>query len=328
MKKSSFLQNNNKVSVVIPSWNGKHLLKICLQSLKKQTLKKFEIIVVDNGSNDGSADYVSKFYPAVKLIQLDKNKGFSFAVNEGIKVSGAEYIVLLNNDTRVDHKCLEQFVLAAQKHEEAGMVAAKMLNYENPSLIDSAGNFVDSVGHANSIGFGEKDRVKFNKAGYVFLINGGGCLIKREVFESIGLFDEKFFLYMEDIDLSFRAQMVGFKAWYEPKAVIFHKHKATSSSNKPLMEYFLFRNMMQTIIKDFPKELLLKDLNWLKIILVNLNTIIYLWNHGNLMSALKAEWFVVTNMQKLLKQRRQIQSNIKVDINYIIENIRLKKFFK
>lgn len=314
-----------EVSVIIPNWNGKSLLKNCLNSLNKQTYKDFEILVIDNGSTDRSVKFVKKNYPDVKLIELKKNTGFAPAVNLGIKICTGLYMVLINNDTKVDKECLENLVKAAKKHQDSGLIAAKILQMDNPGLIDSAGDYIDAVGHANNFGYGEKDGKDFNGGRHVFLVSGGGCLIKREVFEKIGFFDPVYFAYMEDVDFSFRAQLKGFKAYFEPKSVIYHKHKATSSKFPAFTEYLQYRNMTMTVIKDFPNELLFKDFNWLKIILVNINTIRFLAGKGFLIPALKAEWFVLVNLLSLLRKRSEIQSGIKVPPEYIVKNIQPKK---
>ncbi len=172
-----------KASVVIPNWNGLDLLKICLPSLKKQSFANFEVIIVDNGSTDGSKEYILKNFPDFKLISLEKNYGFSPAVNIGMKAADSNYVVLINNDTKVDKDCLKYLVAAADKNNEVAMVAAKMLQLDNPDLIDSAGDYIDTVGHANNIGRGEKDGDKFNKPGYTFLVCGGGCLLKKKILE-------------------------------------------------------------------------------------------------------------------------------------------------
>lgn len=313
------------VSVVIPNWNGLEMLKVCLNSLKKQTFKDFEIIVIENGSTDGSKEYLKKYHPAIKLIALDKNLGFAPAVNLGVKKTNSEYIFLLNNDTKVDKNCVINLVKAIKEHKDVGMVAAKMLQYYSPGFIDSAGDYIDAVGHANNVGYGKKDNGEFNKGKYIFLVTGGGSLIKREVFEKVGYLDDDYFAYMEDVDFGLRAQMQGYKAWYEPMAVIYHIHKATSNRNKAFTEYLQYRNMTMTVIKDFPNKLLLKDFNWIKIILVNLNTIRFLASIGYIKSALKAEFYILWNLPKLLKKRQEIQSQICVKEEYIIENIYPKK---
>lgn len=320
MKKSS-LQS----SVIIPNWNGLEMLKICLPSLKKQTYQNFEIIVIDNGSSDGSVEYIKKSFPEVIIIKLSYNSGFAPAVNMGIKRARGEYIILINNDTRVDSKCLETLAGAAKEHPETGMIAAKMLNYYNPDKIDSAGDYIDSVGHADNIGRGQLDGEEFNTAKEVFLVTGGGSLYRRSVFDKVGLLDEDYFAYFEDVDLGLRAQLAGIKAWYQPSAVIYHVHKATSNRNKPLTEYLQFRNMTMTIIKDFPSALLKYRFNWLRILLVNVNTVRYLAGLGYLKAALAAEWYILSHLMTLLQKRAVIQKQTKVDDQYFIDNIVPKK---
>lgn len=313
-----------KLSVIIPNWNGKDLLKICLPSLKKQTFKDFEVVIVDNGSTDGSREYIEKYFPEVKLVKVEKNIGFAPAVNLGIKICVGDMMVLLNNDTEVEKDCLKYLVTAANK-KAVGFVAAKILNFKNRDLIDSAGDCIDAVGHADNFGRGEKDGEKFSRPGFLFLATAGGSLFKREVFEKVGFFDHQYFAYMEDVDFCLRAQMQGIKGWFEPQAKIYHIHKATSSRNPGFTEYLQYRNMTLTVLKNFPKELFLKDFNWLKVVLVNINTIRFLAGIGFLKEALKAEWYVLKSLPQILQKRSEIQSNIKVPVEYILENIRPKK---
>lgn len=313
------------VSVVIPNWNGKHLLRTCLKSLQAQTLKNVEIIVVDNGSVDRSKEYLRRYFPVVKVLSLDKNYGFAKAVNIGIKAATASMVALINNDTEVDKNCLKYLYQAAKSYPKVGFVAAKMLNFYQRGKIDSAGDYIDVVGHANNIGLGELDGPKFNKAGEVFLVTGGGGLFKKEVFQKVGYLDEDYFAYFEDVDLCLRAQLVGFKGYFEPKAKIYHIHKATSNRVRPLAEYWQFRNMTQTIIKDFPTALLLKNFNWLRALLVNLNTIRYLASQGLALQALQAEGWILIHLPQLLWKRWQIQSAKKVSDEYIISHFRDKK---
>lgn len=305
-----------KISVVIPTWNGKKWLKVCLPSLRIQTFKDFEVIVVDNGSRDGSGKYVKKYYPKYKLICLEKNLGFAGGVNRGIEASQGENIVLVNNDMKLDKDFLNQLYLSLQKRE-VGMVAAKVLQYYHPQLIDSAGDYIDIVGHGNNIGQGEVDREQYNENTKIFLVTGGACLIRREVLEKVGLLDEDYFAYFEDVDLCLRAQFCGFKAIFQPKAIAYHVHKATSSKNPALLEYWQFRNMTMNIIKDFPDCVIWHKWNWLKIILVNLKTIYFLARQGMIISAMSAEWYVIWHFGDLLKKRAQVQSLIRVDNDYL-----------
>ncbi len=314
-----------KVSVIIPNWNGRHLLKVCLESLERQTLKNFEVVIVDNGSSDTSVEYIKKYFPKVKVIPLDKNYGFTKAVNTGIKNAKGEYLVLLNNDTELDSRYLEYLVKASDNHPDVGFVAAKMLNFYNRKIIDSAWDAVSVVGHSYSVGQGKKDSIEFNKPQYIFLATGGSSLFKRQIFEKVGYFDEDYHTYMEDVDLCLRAQIAGFKGWYEPKAILYHMRKATSSRIVSLSEYWHFRNMTQNIIKDYPLKLFLIDLNWLKILLVNINTIIYMAKKGFLKQALAADAYILFHLPSLLKKRFLIQKSKIVSDDYMIQNIRPKK---
>lgn len=304
-----------KISVVIPNWNGKHWLKICLPTLKKQTYKNFEVIVVDNGSDDGSDKYMTRYFSGFEVLRLSTNLGFAGGVNRGINYARGEWVVLLNNDMSLEADFLEQLASAA-KDPKVGLVAAKVKQYYKPSLIDSAGDYIDVVGHANNIGRGDKDQ-GYDDPRQIFLVTGGACLIKREVFDKVGLFDEDYFAYMEDVDLSLRAQFAGFGAVYQPKAVAYHVHKGTSSQNRALLEYWQFRNMTVNILKDFPGCVIWHKWNWLKILLVHINTIRYFAKEGVLMSALKAEWYVICHLSEIIAKRRQVQKLISVDEGYL-----------
>ncbi len=308
---------NKLISVIIPNWNGEKLLKKCLNAIDKQDFKDFEVIVVDNGSIDNSLNIIKKSFPGVILINLDRNTGFANAVNEGIRHSSARYIVMLNNDTEVDKYFLKYLIHSIENHKDVGMVAGKMLNFYNRSLIDSAGDFMDIVGHANGIGYGEKDSSYFSKGKYIFLVSGGGSLFKRELFDRVGLLDKDYFAYFEDVDLCIRAQLMGYKAWYEPRSIVYHIHKATSNRNKAYTEFLQFRNMTMTIIKDFPTSLILKDWRWLKIILVHLNTIFYQLKSGYFWAPFLADLWIIFHLPYLLKERARIQSTKVVSDEYI-----------
>lgn len=308
-------------SVIIPNWNGKALLEECLDSLEKQTFKEFEIIVVDNGSIDGSVDFIIKNFPGVKVVKLDKNYGFSKAINAGVEASQALYVVFLNNDTAVDKDWLKILVSYANKYQKASSIGSKLVNYYNRKKIDGVGIEINEVGQAKSIGWNQEDLGQFDKEMFVFGVTGGGSLFRREVFIKLGMFDEDYFMYFEEVDFAFRAQFQGYKAIYCPKAVIYHRHKATSSKKPQYIEYWQFKNMMQTIIKDYPGSLLFKDKRWLKIILVNFNTCFYQLKNGFFWPPILTQAWLIFNLPKLLLKRRKIQEDKKVSDEYI------EKFF-
>lgn len=313
------------VSVIIPNWNGSDLLEDCLNSLGKQTFRNFEVILVDNGSTDNSLEYVENNFPEVKIIKLKKNFGFARAINEGVKVSEAEYVVFLNNDTKVDKDWLKNLVEYADKHPEVISVNSKLLNFYDNKVIDGVGMMINEVGQAKSIGWQEKDKGQYDKESYVFGATGGAALFRRKDFIKVGLFDENFFMYSEEVDFAFRAQFLGYKSLLCPKAIVFHKHKATAQKLPAHIEYWQFRNMIQTLLKDFPAPILLKKWRWLKIILVHLNTIFYQLKNGFWWPPILADLWILFHLPRLLKERKRIQSTRKVSDEYIESFLKEKK---
>lgn len=314
-----------KASVIIPNWDGEDLLRDCLESLVNQTHKDFEIILVDNGSTDDSLEYVENNFPKVRIIRLKKNFGFVKAINEGVKVSDAEYVVFLNNDTKADKDWLKNLIKYADSYPEVISVNSKLLNFYNKKTIDGVGILINEVGQAKSIGWQEEDNGQYDGKFYIFGATGGASLFRREDFIKVGMFDEKYFMYSEEVDFAFRAQFLGYKSIFCPTAVVYHKHKATASKRPPFIEYWQFRNMTQTIIKDFPSPILLKNWRWLKIILVHFNTIFYQLKNGFWWPPFLAMLWIFFHLPQLLHERREIQSNIKVSTEYIESFLREKK---
>ncbi len=314
-----------KASVIIPNWNGRTLLQDCLSSLKQQSFKNFEIILVDNHSFDNSIKYTEEMFPQVKVIRLNKNYGFARAINEGVKNSLAEYVVFLNNDTAVDKNWLENLVETADRYPEVIAVNSKILNFYERKKIDGVGILVNEVGQARSIGWGEKDFGQYNKEQYIFGATGGASLFRRQQFTRVGGFDEHYFMYFEEVDFAFRAQFLGFKFIYCPGAVVYHKHKATAKKTPSKVEYWQFKNMTQTILSDFPSTLLLKRWRFLKIILVHFNTIFYQVKNGFFWPPILTEFWLLWNLHYLLQKRRKIQRKRLVSDDYIDSFLQDKK---
>ena len=314
-----------KAAVIIPSWNGSKLLEDCLESLSKQIFKNFEIILVDNGSTDNSAGYVKKNFPEVRILSLQKNHGFARAINEGVKASNAKYVVFLNNDTKVDQDWLNNLIRCAESHPEVISVNSKLLNFYDRKIIDGAGILINEVGQARSIGWQEKDNGQYDSEQYILGATGGAALFNRNDFIKVGLFDEKYFMYSEEVDFAFRAQFLGYKSIFCPKAVVYHRHKATSRKLPAYIEYWQFRNMTQTIIKDFPVSILFKNWRWLKIILVHLNTIFYQLKNGFWWAPFMVDIWILLHLPQLLSERKKIQSGRKVSDEYIESFFQEKK---
>lgn len=217
--------------VVIPNWNGIDMLGECLDALARQTIKH-HVILVDNGSKDGSLELVRDHYPEVQLIALPTNTGFAGGVNRGIRSAleqGADYVALMNNDAVADEHWLEHLAAAADAHPEAGAAAAKILTQDGKKL-DSTGDFYSTWGFPFPRGRDEVDQGQYDSPEHqwVFAVSGGASLYRAKMLEQIGLFDERFFAYYEDQDIGFRGQLAGWKMLYEPQATVRHYVGGTS----------------------------------------------------------------------------------------------------
>lgn len=221
----------NKITVVIPNYNGIEYLSDCLQALENQEPETpdFTVLVVDNGSTDGSVAQLAESRPAVKWILLPENTGFCHAVNVGIEASDTPYVILLNNDTKVKTGFIKSLYKAIEKDERIFSVSAKMLMWDKPELIDDAGDRYCVLGFAYSRGKGKKAE-SYNTPVDIFSACGGAAIYRKSVFEEIGLFDEAHFAYLEDLDIGYRARIYGYRNTYEPKAEVLHFGSASTGS--------------------------------------------------------------------------------------------------
>ncbi len=246
------------ISVVIPNWNGLNYLKACLLSLRNQTLNNFEVIVVDNGSEDGSVRFIKAEYPWVNLIELPQNLGFAVACNCGIKSAQGEYIAILNNDTEVEPRWLENLFRTAKGDEKIGMVASKILLSLETREIDSVGMLIYPDGIGRQRGRGKIDDGEFSLEEEILYPSACAALYKREMISEIGYFDEHFFAYCEDTDLGLRGRRAGWKAVLAPDAVVLHKYSKTGGGYSLFKAIHVERNRIWVGIKNFPFLWILK----------------------------------------------------------------------
>lgn len=222
----------SKTAVVIPNYNGIKFLPDCLNSLKQQSAKDFDVIVVDDCSTDESINEIECNFSLVKSVKRSKNGGFAAAVNDGIRFAkklGAEYVILLNNDTVADVAFVEKVTEALEADEKIFSVQAKMLSLKEPEVIDDAGDFYTVLGWAYARGKG-KSTEKYNQRGRIFASCAGAAIYRMSILEEIGCFDEAHFAYLEDIDIGYRAGLYGYYNMYEPNAIVYHAGSATSGS--------------------------------------------------------------------------------------------------
>lgn len=244
------------ISVVVLNWNGDRTIERCLRSLEEQTYRPLEIIVVDNASTDGSADLVRERFPDVKLVLNEKNLGFGGGNNVGIRASNGKYIMMLNNDTRLEPNCIEELKKSIEKDERYGASASKILLEYEDNLIDAAGIVVCPDGLSIGRGRLEK-RDRFDNEEEVFFGSDCACLYRREMLEDIGLYDEDFFAYADETDMGWRAQFAGWRCIYNPRAIVYHSHSASSGSYSPFKAFLVERNRIWVAIKNFPISLII-----------------------------------------------------------------------
>ncbi len=216
-----------KTTVIIPNYNGLQFLKPCLDSLAAQTAREFKILVVDNGSTDGSVEWLKVH--GVSALFLPENTGFSCAVNAGIRAAETQYVILLNNDTTVESGYIEALERAIGRSAKIFSVSSKMLQMRDPSVMDDAGDMYSVLGWAYQRGVGRPAK-NYDKPRRIFSACAGAAIYRRDVFEKIGLFDERHFAYLEDIDVGFRAKLAGYENVYCPDAVVYHVGSGTSGS--------------------------------------------------------------------------------------------------
>jgi GT2 family glycosyltransferase len=253
------------ISVVIVNWNRKDLLRACLDSVAAQTFTGFEVIVVDNGSSDGSAAMVLElaegFPRPLRLVENTENRGFCAANNQAFAVSQAEYIALLNNDAEADPDWLRAMHEAIRVkpdvgESDIGMVASKILVWEDPTVIDKCGHLIYPDGQNRGRGSGQVDRGQFNRLEEALWPDGCAALYRRAMLDEVGGFDEEFFAYADDAELGLRARIAGWTCLYAPGAVVRHHRGATLGLNSARRLTLIERNRVLLVVKLFPWNLL------------------------------------------------------------------------
>lgn len=241
-----------KVTIVIPNYNGQKFIKPCLDSLMIQNYRDFEILVIDNASEDGSDKFIAREYPEVRLVRLKKNYGFSAAVNRGIDLSDTPYVLLLNNDTEAHPDFVGELVHAIEQSDDIFSVSSKMINYNNRERMDDAGDMYSIMGWGFQRGVGQRID-KYKKDAEVFSACAGAAIYRKKIFDEIGKFDLKHFAYLEDMDIGYRAKIHGYRNRFCASAVVYHVGSGTSGSKYNSFKVKLAaRNNIYLIYKNMP----------------------------------------------------------------------------
>jgi len=270
---------------------------------------------VDNGSTDGSVAYVRAHFPEVKVIALPENRGFAGANNAGVRAACGSYIALLNNDAQPEPYWMETLVHALEAYPEVGFCASKMLRASDRLVIDTAGDVFYDYGVGGKRGINQLDGPGFAQMEYVFGACAGAAIYRRAMLDDIGLFDEDFFLYAEDIDLSFRAQLRGYRCLFVPEAQVYHQVSATAGWGSYLSIYYSRRNILYVLLKDLPTSLLLHHFG--PILLYYLASDMVFALSGYAGAVARARRDNVRTAQRMLAKRRVIQSTRRVSDAYI-----------
>lgn len=249
-------------SVIIPNWNGIHLLPTCLTALRSQTFRDFETIVVDDASTDDSRALIEREFSEVRVLALTKNVGFAAAVNVGIRAARGDVVVLLNNDTEADPNWLAEIARVLGANPNAGMVACKLRLFDKRDHLHSAGDFYRIDGIPGNRGVWEKDEGQYDNTDGLFGGCGAAVAYRKSMLDEIGLLDEALVANLEDVDLNWRARWAGWQIAYAPRALVYHRVSATGGG--AYGSYLVGRNFILVLAKNYPSALWKK--HWRKIL--------------------------------------------------------------
>lgn len=254
--------SDRRVDVIIPTYNGRQHLAVCLPALCRQSYRDFRVIVADDASSDGTAEYVGEIMPEAVVVRLDRNCGLIAAVNRALETSRALLVALLNNDTEAEPDWLAALVDALDRHPDAGAAASKLRLFDRRDAIHSAGDTYTRDGMPGNRGVWELDRGQYDREEEVFGACGGAALYRRAALDDAAavdgaILDPDLFMYCEDVDLNWRLRLLGYTIVYVPAAVVYHRLSATGGG--PLASYYVARNTLAVLAKDVPGPLLRRN---------------------------------------------------------------------
>lgn len=300
-----------EMAVIIPTWNGLEMLRTCLASLKRQTYRDFQLYVVDNGSTDGTSETVGKEYPDGKVIRLDTNCGFSVAVNKGIRAGSEPLVLMLNNDVELEPGWLAVMAERAGTHPEESIWTGVLLWAHRPDLVESAGLSLFKDGTPAILYRTQPLSVLPGDAVRILGAYGGAALYRRRVLDQVGLLDERFVFYGEDMDLALRACLAGYPCTLVPSARGVHRHMATSSRRPNLSAYLQYRNIVFYLLKSIRMGLLWR---WMpRFALTGFRPLLLSPWRGLGWALIGAKFGIMWNLPYVLSERRRVRAGRRVD---------------
>lgn len=295
------------VSVVVVCWNAKQHLRDCLDSLHRQTYPNLEVIVVDNGSTDGTREYVESTYPWIRVHAIGRNTGYAPANNLGLQLAGGEYLVVLNPDTEVEPDFVSELVQGIDQ-DGVGLATSRICYFDDRERVNACGNEIHltGIGYCRGLGLPASG---FDTPATVASVSGCAFMIRRDVLDRIGGFDDDYFTYVEDTDLSLRANLAGYRIAYAPKSIVYHKYALRMTPQKL---YFIERNRRLTLIKNFRWGTLVALLPLVAMTGLLMWTYAALHGPAYLRAKFQAHAWIYRNWGLVLEKRRRTQALRKV----------------
>ena len=319
----------SSVSIVIPHWNNVDVLSECLESISATDFDNFEIIVVDNASSDNSVSWVSANYPNVKLIENDKNYGYAGGCNIGAEAASGDLLIFLNNDTVQEKNWISNLVKTINSNDKIAAVQPKILNYYDRNIFDYAGGagghmdiYCFPFARGRIFSFQENDEGQYNNKEKCFWSSGTCFMVRRELFQKAGGFDESFFAHMEEIDLCWRLYAMGFEVWVEPDSVIYHKNALTLPMYSHKKYYLNHRNSLLMLLGNYsiknifligiPRLILEKIACLYSILMLD-------WRHFT--AILRSLFWIIFHPNVIMKKRKSFSKIRKITDKKIMENM-------
>ena len=299
-----------RVSIVIPNRNGVkapsglRYLDMVMTTLREQSFQDFDVTIVDNGSTDGSVEYLDQHWPHVRTIALPGNLGFPTAVNRGIEATRGEYFALLNNDLELSPDWLERLVRQLDCRPGAGFATGKIMRYDQRGVLEQAGQDLYTCGRFAPRGLDQPDRGQYDDPREITIASAAAAIYRRDAFATAGEFDEDYFLYCEDADLCLRMLLSGYRGIYVPEAAAFHVRGGTADQESELTKFYVQRNTLVTLFKDLPASTLWKSLP--KIVLYQLHQLRVARQLGSVRTLLRSYASFLRTLPRTLSKRRQI----------------------
>ena len=294
-----------EISVIIANWNGKHFLDDCLSALRRQTFRDFETILVDNGSTDGSPEYIRANFPEVRLLALKENLGFTGGNIAGYKLAGGGLIALLNNDTEADSEWLQAIHNGSLLFEHAGSFASKMMYFDERRRIENCGFEMAITGTPTELGRDEPDGPEWCSPRNIFGACGGAVAYRRSMLKDVGFLDPDFFMIYEDVDLSFRAQLSGYDCVYLPQAIVYHHYRSTIKKRPAVQVFYAQRNIEFVYLKNLPFRFLVRSVPVR--LLYEVGAAVYFCRLGAGTAFFQAKLDAIKRLRSVLRKRRTIQ---------------------